>query len=58
VLAESLAVNTSINVIDLQKNRIGSDGGAALANGIAKNSSLVEINLMHQPSKWGRNVWV
>jgi hypothetical protein len=36
-----------------QKNRINNDGGAALAKGIANNTTLVEINLMNQPSRWG-----
>ena len=36
-----------------QKNRINNDGGSALAKGIANNTTLVEINLMNQPSRWG-----
>jgi hypothetical protein len=53
VLADGLAVNTSITVLDLQKNRINNDGGTALAKGIASNKSLVEINLMNQVGRWG-----
>ncbi len=38
----------------LQKNRINNDGGAALARGIANNTTLVEINLMNQSNaRWG-----
>lgn len=53
MLAEGLAANTSITVLDLQKNRINNDGGTALAKGIANNKSLLEINLMNQVGRWG-----
>ncbi len=42
-ISEALQINTTLTELDLRNNRIGSQGGIALAACIKKSSSLIRI---------------
>ena len=44
-LSKALAVNSSLNNLDLRGNRIGSSGAASLSQALAVNSSLTNLDL-------------
>jgi hypothetical protein len=56
LLAEGLAGNKSIRLVDLSKNKIGNDGSQAIAEALMQNSKINEINLLGQPGAFGESV--
>ena len=60
MVGEMLAVNTTIQKFVLNKNKIKDEGCAALANGLAHNTTLREIELFGQEGgrKWGEGCLV
>jgi Ran GTPase-activating protein (RanGAP) involved in mRNA processing and transport len=50
LLAEGIAENKSVRVVDLSKNKIGNDGSQAIAEALMRNSKINEINLLGQVS--------
>lgn len=48
-----LQKNTTIRVLDLENNKIDNNGAILLADGLRKNSTLVELNLLGQGSEFG-----
>eukprot|EP00286_Rhodomonas_abbreviata_P006813 CAMPEP_0181325174 /NCGR_PEP_ID=MMETSP1101-20121128/20778_1 /TAXON_ID=46948 /ORGANISM="Rhodomonas abbreviata, Strain Caron Lab Isolate" /LENGTH=339 /DNA_ID=CAMNT_0023433451 /DNA_START=155 /DNA_END=1171 /DNA_ORIENTATION=+ len=54
ILGDMLASNTSVTLLDLQKNKINNDGGSALAKGLTHNKSLICLDLMSMAkTRWG-----
>jgi len=56
LLAEGLAGNKSIRLVDLSKNKIGNDGSQAIAEALMQNCKINEINLLGQPGAFGESV--
>jgi len=52
-IAELLADNHVIEILDLQKNRITSEGAGKIADGLSKNRSLHTLDLTAQASQFG-----
>ena len=60
-LADGLAVNASVRMCDLSKNKIGNDGCQAIAEAFKQNCKINELNLFGQPSGFGEScleVWL
>jgi hypothetical protein len=52
-LGAALEQNDSVEVLDLEKNKINNDGATALANSLKFNKRLVELNLLGQGNQFG-----
>ena len=60
-LAQGLAVNKSIRVVDLSKNKISNEGSSEIAEALKKNATINELNLLGQPHAFGEScleVWL
>ena len=42
-LAEGLAANTSVTVVDVSNNNLGREGGKALAAGLKANTTITQV---------------
>ncbi len=52
-IGSGLAVNDSIELLDLSQNKINNDGAKAIALALRTNTRLTELNLLGQPSAFG-----
>ena len=53
LLGSALEQNDSVEVLDLEKNKINNDGATALANSLKHNKRLTELILLGQPNQFG-----